>query len=205
MRLAPLLAVLLAASACAQTPATAGGAASGDAGPAASGSTRGALPPTASGAGPAASGDATETEAAVAATVAGEGVHVVHLWAPWCGNSTAELADGLYEVVEGHPDVTFSFVAIWNDGRDGASTLARYGITPTDDGRVTVAAQPDLGSSADRALRRRTFLGLPLSWTPTTWVFNRGGALAYAFNYGEVSPEMLELAIEHAGRSWDHD
>ena len=147
----------------------------------------------------------TDAEAAVRATVAREGVHVVHLWAPWCGNSRAELAAGLYEVVEGHPDVTFSFVSIWNDGRDGADMLARYGITPADDGRVTVAAQPDRGPSADRDARRRTFLGLPLTWTPTTWVFNRGGKLAYAFNYGEVSPEMLTLAIEHAADSWDHD
>ena len=149
--------------------------------------------------------DVTETEAAVRATVAAEGVHVVHLWAPWCGNSRAELADGLYGVVEGHPEVTFSFVTIWNDGRDGAAMLARYGVEPSDDGRVAVYAQPDRGPSADRDLRRRTFLGLPLSWTPTTWVFNRGGRLAYAFNFGEVSPEMLTLAIEHAGRSWDHD
>ena len=138
------------------------------------------------------------------ATLASDGVHVVHLWAPWCGNSRAELEDGLYEVVEAHPEVTFSFVTIWNDGRDGASTLARYGITPAD-GHVAVYAQPDRGPSADRDLRRRTFLGLPLTWTPTTWVFNRSGKLAYAFNFGEVSPEMLALAIERAGQSWDHD
>ena len=184
MRLALSL-VFLSASACAQTSAPA------------------QRTPLADAASPA--DDVTETEAAVRATVAVGGVHVVHLWAPWCGNSRVELADGLYEVVEGHPDVTFSFVAIWNDGRDGAAMLSRYGIAPTDDGRVSVYAQPDRGPSADRALRRTTFLGLPLSWTPTTWVFNREGRLAYAFNYGEVTPEMLATAIDHAGRSWDHD
>ncbi len=188
MRLALLL-LLASASAGAQTPATAP-----------------ASPPVTLAPEPLADrlGE-TQTEAAVRATVETEGVHVVHLWAPWCGNSRAELADGLYEVVEAHPNVTFSFVTIWNDGRDGAAMLARYGIAPTDDGRVTVAAQPDRGSSADRDLRRRTFLGLPLTWTPTTWVFNRGGQLAYAFNYGEVSPEMLTLAIRHATDSWTHD
>ena len=54
-------------------------------------------------------------------------------------------------------------------------------------------------------IRRRAFLGLPLSWTPTTWVFNREGTLAYAFNYGEVSNEMLALAIEHARDEWMHE
>ncbi len=145
----------------------------------------------------------TPTEAAVAATIAGPGVHVVHFWAPWCGNSRAEFEAGWYEVVEANPDVSFSFVAIWNDGRDSADRLARYGITPGD--HVAVYAQPDRGPSADRALRRRTFLGLPLSWTPTTWVFNRDGQLAYAFNYGEVSPDMLATAIAHARDEWMHD
>ena len=145
--------------------------------------------------------DRTATEAAVAATIQGEGVHVVHFWAPWCGNSRAEFESGWYEVVEANPDVSFSFVTIWNDGRDGAETLRRYGIPE----RAAVYAQPDRGPSADRSLRRTTFLGLPLSWTPTTWVFNRGGKLAYAFNYGEVTPEQLTQAIEDARDAWMHD
>ena len=87
--------------------------------------------------------------------------------------------------------------------RDGADRLARYGIEASD--HVFVYGQPDHGPSADRDFRRRTFLGLPLSWTPTTWVFNREGKLAYAFNYGEVSNEMLALAIEHARDEWMHD
>ncbi len=149
--------------------------------------------------------DRTEVEQAVHERVSADGVHVVRLWAPWCGNSRAELEAGLYETIEAHPDVTFSFVTIWNDARDGASMLARYGITPTDDGRVTVAAQPDRGPSGDRDLRRRSFLGVPLSWTPTTLVYNRGGKLAYAFAYGEVSPEMLDQAIADARNDWMHD
>ena len=145
----------------------------------------------------------TATEIAVQETISRPGVHVVHFWAPWCGNSRAELEGGLYEVVEAHPDVSFSFVAIWNDGDDGADRLARYGVEPSD--QVAVYAQPDRGPSADRALRRRTFLGLPLTWTPTTWVFNRDGALAYAFNYGEVSNEMLTAAIADARNEWTHE
>ena len=143
----------------------------------------------------------TEAERTVSETVQREGVHVVHFWAPWCGNSRAEFESGWYEVVEAHPEVSFTFVTIWNDGDDGAETLARYGIPDT----ATVLAQPDRGLSADPDARRRTFLGLPLSWTPTTWVFNRGGKLAYAFNYGEVSADMLRTAIEHARAGWEHD
>lgn len=151
------------------------------------------------------SDDYTEVERAVLATVSAPGIHVVRLWAPWCGNSRAEMEAGLYESIEAHPDVTFSFVTIWNDARDGAETLARYGITPSDDGQVTVSAQPDRGPSADRDLRRLTFLGVPLSWTPTTLIYNREGKLAYAFAYGEVSREMLATAIEHARDDWHHD
>ena len=145
--------------------------------------------------------DLTETEAAVQRTIEGEGVHVVHFWAPWCGNSRAEFESGWYEVVAAHPEVSFTFVTVWNDGDDGAATLARYGIPDS----ATILAQPDRGPSADRDARRRTFLGLPLSWTPTTWIFNRGGQLAYAFNYGEVSAERLEAAIEDARAGWEHD
>ena len=178
--------LLLSASACAQTAPTP--AASADA-PAVAADTTAA--------------DRTDTERAVEAAIAQPGVHVVHFWAPWCGNSRAEFEAGWYEVVEANPDVSFSFVAIWNDGRDSADRLARYGITAGD--HVAVYAQPDRGPTADRSLRRRTFLGLPLTWTPTTWVFNRDGQLAYAFNYGEVSPDMLATAIEHARDEWTHE
>ena len=145
----------------------------------------------------------TETERAVRAIVAEPGVHVVHLWAPWCGNSRTVLESGWYEVVEDNPDVTFSFVTIWNDGRDGADRLSRYGIEAG--GTVRVFAQPDRGPSADRDLRRTTFLDLPLSWTPTTWVFNREGKLAAAFNYGEVSADLLRTLLESARSDWHHD
>ena len=180
-----LLLAALAASACAQTAPPVP--------PAAPAQARPPAPPP----------DRTEVEEAVAEAIAEPGVHVVHFWAPWCGNSRAEFESGWFEVVQEHPDVSFAFVTIWNDGRDGADQLARYGIEAG--ATVAVYAQPDRGPSADRSLRRTTFLGLPLSWTPTTWVFNREGKLAYAFNYGEVSAEMLATAIEHARDEWMHD
>ena len=82
--------------------------------------------------------------------------------------------------------MTFSFVAVRNGGEDGAETLSRYAIPKS----VAVLAHPGTAPV--------TFLGRPISWTPTTWVFNRNGQLAYAFNYGEVSPAMLAQAIADA-------
>ena len=145
----------------------------------------------------------SEVERAVAATVAEPGVHVVHFWAPWCGNSRAEFEAGFYEVVEAHPDVTFSFVTMWNEGDAAADRLARYGIA--EGGHVRVYGQPTPPWTESVDERRRTFLGLPVTWTPTTWVFNREGHLAYAFNYGEVSPETLAQAIDDAAAPWLHD
>ena len=134
----------------------------------------------------------SDAEREVAAVIAQEGVHVVHFWAPWCHNSMNELRSGLFELIGDHPEVTFTFVAARNAGEDGAGTLERFGLPE----RVRVLAHP--GASPV------TFLGRPITWTPTTWVFNRGGTLAYAFNYGEVSPAMLTQAVTDAAADWSH-
>ena len=147
------------------------------------------------------SDERTEAEQTVEALIAEDGVHVVHFWAPWCGNSVAELQSGWYEVIEANEEVSFTFVTIWNDGETGQETLDRYAIPES----VTVLAQPDRGPSDDRDNRRRTFLGHTLTWTPTTWVFRNNGTLAYAFNYGEVSPIMLQQALDDAQATWEHD
>ena len=147
---------------------------------------------------PAATPALSDAEAAVQATIARDGVHVVHFWAPWCDNSTAELAGGWYEVVERHPDVSFTFVTVWNDGEVGESTLARYAIPERVARLVVPGVQPPKGE------RRTTFLGLPLTWIPATWVFNRNGQLATAFNYGEATPEQLDAAIAGAASAWPH-
>ena len=146
---------------------------------------------------PAAAQDApgrSDVEQTLEATIAADGVHVVHFWAPWCGNSMTELQNGLYEVIEAHPDVSFTFVAIRNGVENGADTLARYGIPD----RVQMLVHAS-------GAREQTFLGLPVSWTPTTWIFNRNGKLAYAFNYGEVSNALLTQAIADAHDDWFHD
>ena len=137
-------------------------------------------------------------EAAVRDIVAADGVHVVHFWAPWCDNSTAELAGGWYEAIEDHPDVTFTFVTLWNGDDVGDETLDRYAIPERAVRLVVPAEQPPKGE------RQTTFLGLPVTWIPTTWIFNRNGQLATAFNYGEVSPEVLASALAGAASDWPH-
>ena len=154
-----------------------------------------AMPPPAGGSGPTAGSPA---EAAVQATIARDGVHVVHFWAPWCDNSTSELAGGWYEVVERHPDATFTFVTVWNGGEMGEATLARYAVPARVERLVVPGVQPPKGE------RAMTFLGLPVTWIPATWVFNRNGQLATAFNYGEATPEQLDAAITGAASAWPH-
>jgi hypothetical protein len=141
---------------------------------------------------------ASDAEARVREIVARDGVHVVHFWAPWCDNSTAELGTGWYEVVERHPEVSFTFVTVWNDGEIGESTLGRYAIPARVERLVVPGVQPP------KPERRMTFLDMPVSWIPTTWVFNRNGQLATAFNYGEATPEQLSAAIEGAASTWPH-
>ena len=138
--------------------------------------------------------DLSPAEEAVRAQIAQDGVHVVHFWAPWCDNSLNELRAGWYEVVDAHPEASFTFVTIWNDGALGEDALTRFAIPE----RVVRLAVP----RPLRDDRRMTFLGLPVSWIPTTWVFNRNGLLATAFNHGEATPAQLNEAIEAAGRSW---
>jgi hypothetical protein len=143
----------------------------------------------------------TPAERAVREQIVQDGLHVVHFWAPWCDNSRAELERGWYEVIERNADVSFTFVTIWNDGEDGRDVLDRYAIPPS----VTVLTQEDFGPSENKPTRRRRFLGLPVTWIPTTWVFHKHGELAYAFNYGELEMDQLQQALDGARSTWPHD
>ncbi|MDX1439019.1 MAG: thioredoxin [Rubricoccaceae bacterium] len=145
--------------------------------------------------------DLTETERVVSDIIQQDGIHVVRFWNPECGNSRSELQHGLYEVVEANPDVTWTFVTIWNDDESGQDVLDQYFIPES----VTVLVQPDDGPSSDRANRRREFLDLPITWTPTTRIYHRNGQLAYAFNYGELRPEALQEALDNTRNDWKHD
>ena len=137
-----------------------------------------------------------DVEAALRDAVAREGVHVVHVWAPWCPNAVAELAPVWAEAPDRHPDASFTFVSVWADGDDGSALLDRHDV-PASVARLVVP-----GPKPEKAERRTTLLGLPVTWIPTTWVFNRGGLLATAFNYGEVSSSRLADAVEGAARDW---
>ena len=137
----------------------------------------------------------TDVETALRETVGREGVHVVHVWAPWCDNSVNELAPVWAGAAERHPDASVTHVSVWSDGDDGADVLRAHGV-----GGGAVLALP--GPKPAPPDRRLTLLGLPVTWVPTTWVFNRGGLLATAFAYGEVTADQLAQAVEGAGRSW---
>lgn len=147
-------------------------------------------------------GDLTDAERAVQARIGQGRIVVVHFWAPWCGNSINELRAGWYEIVEDsmHADVDFLFVTIWNNGESGRDVMARYGLPAS----LFETTQADFGPSSDRANRRRTFLGLPVTWIPTTWIFRPDGPLAYAFNYGELRMETLRQAILDTRSPWIH-
>ncbi len=139
----------------------------------------------------------TDAEVAVRGILAEPGVHVIHFWAPWCGNSVDEFPAWHALLNENRPDATFAFVTVWNNGRSGREKMNNNGI-PSD---VAEILQADRGPSGIKELRRKEFLGLPMTWIPSTWIF-RGDTLAYAINYGEVSEATLRTLIEDAGRSW---
>ena len=141
----------------------------------------------------------TETERQVEALLAEDGVFVVHFWAPWCHNSRHELRSRFWpELVAEQEEVNFIFVTVYNDGEIDDALLDRFDIPE----RVVRFGQPDFGESRIKANRRRTFLGLPLTWTPTTWIFHRNGKLAYAVNYGEVSLEMMRTLLDATKKDW---
>lgn len=144
----------------------------------------------------------SEAEQAVWDVIREDGLHIVHFWAPWCHNSRGEFAERWWPAfVADHEDVSVSFVTVRNGGEVGDEMLDRFDIPA----RVLRLAHPgphryDEPDDAPRP----TFLGRPVDWTPTTWIFHRNGSLAYAINYGEVTPELLTTLLEHARQDWAH-
>jgi thiol-disulfide isomerase/thioredoxin len=129
--------------------------------------------------------------------VASKDVTVVHFWAPWCSNCVAEQKDnGWANFVARNPSVRFVFVEIWNDGRDSREALVKYNLGAQSNLTVLPHPGPRRGEG-----RMRTFMDLPVSWTPTTWVF-RDGQQQFAFNYGEVRFPILQQLVDDAGADW---
>jgi thiol-disulfide isomerase/thioredoxin len=140
----------------------------------------------------------TEAEQYVQDVIAEDGLHVVHFWAPWCPNSKRELDDGWASLVRNNPNVTFTFVTVWNDGESGTSTLEEYDLPE----RVTEVTQPDLGPSDRARNRRQSFLTHPVTWIPSTWIFHNNGELAFAMNYGEMEMATVQSLLDATRKDW---
>jgi thiol-disulfide isomerase/thioredoxin len=140
----------------------------------------------------------TDAASYVQEVISQDGVHIVHFWAPWCENSRVELKAGWPALVRQNPEVTFTFVTIWNDGESGTSLLEAYDLPD----RVTEVTQPDLGPSGVESNRRRAFLSHPVTWIPSTWIFHNNGELAFALNYGEMDMSTLQQLIDATQEDW---
>lgn len=140
----------------------------------------------------------TDAEETVQDVIEADGLHVVHFWAPWCPNSKRELKNGWAGLVRNNPNVTFTFVTIWNDGKKGSTVLNNNSLPA----RVTEVAQPDLGPSDNESNRRRSFLSLPVTWIPSTWIFHNNGELAFALNYGEMKMDTIQSLLDVTRKDW---
>jgi hypothetical protein len=140
----------------------------------------------------------TDAETHVQNVIQNDGLHVVHFWAPWCPNSKRELDNGWADLVADNPEVTFTFVTVWNDGEDGASMLDEYDLPD----RVTEVTQPDLGPSDVESNRRQSFLTHPVTWIPSTWIFHNNGELAFALNYGEMEMTTIQSLLDATRKDW---
>jgi thiol-disulfide isomerase/thioredoxin len=138
-----------------------------------------------------------DAEAQVAKAVQSDQLTVVHFWAPWCPNCKNELKDNKWQAfIEANPTVNFVFVTTWND-KDGHEALAKFGVGPQKNFTLllpanTVRKGPD---------RMKSFMGLPVTWIPSTWIF-KGGKLLYALNYGELRFTDLQQLVKDSTADW---
>jgi thiol-disulfide isomerase/thioredoxin len=141
---------------------------------------------------------ASPAEDQVRAAIKSPDLTVVHLWAPWCSNCQAELKSGGWlRTVKENPKTKFVFVSVWNNGEDGRATLEKYDLGSQPNVTITADPGPRTGDKI------KQFIGLPLSWIPTTWVY-KGGDLRYALNYGEIHFPVLQQFLEDSQSEWSH-
>lgn len=128
-------------------------------------------------------------------------VTIVHLWAPWCPNCKAELANGGWaKFIAANPDVQVIFVTVWRGTQgDGRALLEQNGVGAQPNFRLLV--HPN--ASRKKGERMTELLGLPVTWIPSTWVY-RDGTLRYALNYGELRFPLLQQLVSDASDAWEH-
>jgi thiol-disulfide isomerase/thioredoxin len=136
-------------------------------------------------------------EQQVAEAVQSPKVTIVHFWATWCGNCKNELVNGGWrDFLAANPDVNVIFVTSW-DPKPGAPELEKYGLGAQKN--FTVLQHPN--DSRKKETQMLSFLGLPMQWLPTTWVY-REGKLRYALNYGEIRFPMLQQMVADSVGQW---
>ena len=137
-------------------------------------------------------------EQQVAEAVKSPKVTVVHFWATWCPNCRAELAgNGWSKFVNKNRDAQFIFVTV-RDEKSGGPELAKFGLEKQKN--FTHLQHPN--SSRLKGQEMISFMGQPVGWIPTTWIY-RDGKLRYALNYGEVRFPILQQLVDDAQPKWD--
>lgn len=136
-------------------------------------------------------------EEKVAAVIKSSGVTVVHFWAPWCSNCASELSkNGWSTFIDTNAETNFIFVTTKNE-TSGHEVLAKNGVGEQKNFQLLLHPNASRGGDTEMA----TFLGLPMTWLPTTWIF-RDGKLRYALNYGEVRFPILQQFVRDTAASW---
>ncbi|PTY06400.1 hypothetical protein DB347_13320 [Opitutaceae bacterium EW11] len=139
----------------------------------------------------------TDVEKEVTAAVKSSRVTIVHLWAPWCPNCMSELKNhGWRDFLSVNPDVGVIFVTVWSSA-DGKAELEKYGLTEQEN--FEWFHHPN--TSRTKEERLKTFLGQPIVWIPSTWIY-KDGQLRYALNYGEVRFPLLQQLVRDAEAKW---
>jgi thiol-disulfide isomerase/thioredoxin len=136
-------------------------------------------------------------ETQVAEATKSSKVTIVHFWASWCGNCRTELKSGGWTAfLEKNPDVNVIFITV-RDEKPGATELAKYGLGP----QKNFQHLQHPNASRRKGEEMTSFMGLPVGWIPSTWIF-RDGRQRYALNYGEIRFPILQQLVDDSQAKW---